>query len=344
MRRLETVMRSKMQVLITGCYRTGTEYVSLLLGNHPDLAVTMYTVSFMRFCYDRYNPVEEEINYSKLLFDAAQRIRIRWNKNLNVHEILDYCKKAEKVSYALLYDLMMSDLFLTDQVQSWAEKTQLVWTKIPAFLEIYPRGKAINVVRDPRSVLTSFKKITYAPEPAYLGAIFNCYDSMSSGLAYKEKFDASRFYLLKYEDILTSPEKTLIDLFNFLELSTEHDMLTQKGWKDARNKPWHHNSAFLPPDAPGNNFDKSASINRWMDNLSNWEIALCEAINGELFDSFGYKLSGISEDWPKFLKPLLSDKKLMRYLSRWAVEKKGVEEFPTNPLIPENWEENIKSP
>ena len=102
------VTPSKMQVLITGCYRTGSEYVSLLLGNHPDLAVSMYTVSFMRFCYDRYNPVEEEINYSRLLFDAAQRIRIRWNRNLNVHKILDYCEKAERVSYALLYDLMMS--------------------------------------------------------------------------------------------------------------------------------------------------------------------------------------------------------------------------------------------
>lgn len=331
-----------MQVLITGCYRTGTEYVSLLLGNHPDLAVTMYTTGFMRFCYNRYNPVEEEINYSRLLFDADQRIRTRWNKNLNVHSVLDYCGKAEKVTYDLLYDLMMSDLFLTDQVKNWAEKTQLVWTKIPAFLEMFPRGKAINVVRDPRSVLASFKKFTYAPKPAYLGAIFNCYDSMHSGLDYKDNFDSNRFYLLKFEDLLTSPEKALFELFTFLELSTEHDLFSQKEWKDARNKPWHHNSAFLSPDAPSNTFDKSTAINRWVDNLSNWEIALCEAINGELFESFGYKLSGISKDWTKFLKPMLSDEKLTRYLTRWILERKGVEGFPTDPLLTENWEENVK--
>lgn len=334
------MIRSKMQVLITGCYRSGTEYVTLLLNNHPELSANMYIVSFMRFCYDRYNPVEQEPNYSRLVFDAAQRIRSRWRRNLNVHQILDSCEKVEAVTYALLYDLMMVDLFLTDKVQSWAEKTQLVWTKIPAFLEMFPKGKAIHIVRDPRSVLASFKKFTYAPEPAYLGAIFNCYDSMSSSLAYKEQFEASHYYLLKYEDILISPEETLNDLFNFLDLSADHDLLSEEGWKDAHGNPWHHNSAFLPANAPGGEFDKSVAINRWKNNLSNWEVALCETVNGELLDIYGYERSDVTEAWPTLLTPLLSDDKLTAYLRGWLVVGKGVEEFPTDPIKPENWGEN----
>ena len=70
--------------------------------------------------------------------------------------------------------------------KKWGRKTQLVWRQIPDFLKIFPKGKAINIIRDPRSVLASFKKSTYNPEPAYLGAIFNCYDQWKKSLLYKK--------------------------------------------------------------------------------------------------------------------------------------------------------------
>jgi len=336
------MFRSDKQVLITGCYRSGTEYITHLLNNHPTLSASMYIVSFMRFCYDRYNPVEEKSNYTKLVFDAGQRIRSRWHRHLRVHKILDYCEEVETVTYAVLYDLMMSDLFLSDQVQSWAEKTQLVWTKIPAFLEMFPQGKVIHIVRDPRSVLASFKKYTYAPEPAYLGAVFNCYDSMSSGLSYQNQYDSNHYRLLRYEDILTAPEKTLFNLFDFLEMSVAHDLLSEEGWQNAWGRPWQHNSAFLPENATGSDFDQSAAINRWKHNLAGWEVALCEAINGELLDRYGYKRSGVTETWPVLIRPLLTDPKLTQYLQRWFVTGQGVEEFPTDPLKSENWEENVE--
>jgi len=37
---------------------------------------------------------------------------------------------------------------------------------------------------------------------------------------------------------------------------------------------------------------------------------------------------------------LLADDKLTSYLHRFIVEGEGIEEFPTDPLKPENWEEN----
>ena len=45
------------QVLITGCYRSGTEYFSLLLSNNKEIAVTMYTTSFMRYSFNKYNNI-----------------------------------------------------------------------------------------------------------------------------------------------------------------------------------------------------------------------------------------------------------------------------------------------
>lgn len=331
--------RSDKQTLITGCYRTGTEYITLLLNNHPELSSTMYTVSFMRFCYDKYNPVDEESNYTRLLLDSQDRIRERWNRTLNTDEIIKYCKSVDTVDYGLLYDLMMSNLFLTDKKMRWAEKTQLVWTKIPAFLEMFSDGNVIHIQRDPRSVLASFKNYTYAPPPAYLGAIFNCYGSMKLGLEYKKKY--KRYKSVRYEDVMLSPEDTLIDIFDFLGLSHDHDLLSEEGWVDAHGDPWGHNSAFMKSHQKKQNFNKESSIKRWKKNLEEWEIALCEAICGDVMVDYDYELSDVKLDWRKYLKPIFSDDALNEFFRRWIVKGEGIEQFPTDPLKRENWTENV---
>lgn len=335
-------LASEQQVLLTGCYRTGTEYITLLLNNHPELAATMYVTNFMRFCYGRYNPVEERKNYTRLVLDTAHRMRIRWGQELDVHQVLNACDAAHKVDYGLIYDLMMSDCFLEDGVSRWAEKTQLVWSRIPDFLELFPQGKAIHVLRDPRSVLASFQRYTYAPEPAYLGAVFNCLSSMQHATRYAEKLNPDRYTAVRYEDMVEKPEDTVTYLFNFLGLSTEHDLLSEKGWTDARGEEWKHNSAFASEDSGQGEFDKQAALERWRGNLAPEDLALCEAVNAESMVRFGYEPSGSSVSWEEMIRKVLSDRKLTRYLGRWINQGVGVEEFPTDPLDPENWEENAE--
>ncbi len=334
------MVRSEQQILITGCYRSGTEYITLLLNNHPKLSASMYVVSFLRFCYDRYNPVEVESNYKRLLEDAAQRIRTRYGRELHVEKIIAYCGKTKAVTYSLLYDLMMADLFLSDNVRRWAEKVQLVWTKIPVFLKMFPAGKVIHIVRDPRSVLASFKKITYAPKPGYLGAIFNCFDSMKKGVQYKKEHDPNCYYLLKYEDLIASPKANVIALFNFLGLSSDHDLLSEEGWKDPSGKPWSHNSAFAGENQQQHQFDVKASVDRWKENLAPWEISTCETINSDLMRHYGYEMSGTPAASEDLLRSQFSTDQLARYFSRWQTKREGVEEFPTDPLNPANWTEN----
>ena len=329
-----------MQILITGCYKSGTEYTTHLLNNHPNLVAKDDIICFMRFCYGRYDPIDKEYNYSKLVFDAAQRIRYRTSYRLNVDRILEYCEEVQPVTYSLLYDLIASDLFLKDTVHSWGDKTQLVWTKIPEFLEMFPRGKVVHVVRDPRNVMASFKKSTYAREPAYMGAVFNCFDSMKSGLLYSHEFGSDKYYLLNFEELLIDTEKTLRDIFAFLDLSSDHDLTAQESWVDVHGNPWLHNSSFMTRNDKNAAFDKQAAIQRWKKNLSKTDIALCEAINGEVMAHYGYKRSDISVHWAKMLQPILSDDTLSTCLRNWVCERKGIEAFPTDPLQAENWGEH----
>ena len=331
-------IKSDLQVLLTGCYRSGTDYSSVLINNHPKLIVTTYTTSFMRYSYDRYSPIHQKKNYINLLKEAKKRIKNRWNRNLNIKKIINYCNNQKKVSYSMLYDLMMSDLFLEKNITKWGEKTQLVWRQIPDFLKIFPKGKAINIIRDPRSVLASFKKSTYNPEPAYLGAIFNCYDSMEKSLLYKKKYP-SRFMYFKYEDIALDPKKTLKKIYNFLKLDSKHNLLHEKEWLDATGKKFHHNSVFANKRTKKNNFNLKSSTIRWKKNLSNNEVSLCEHINGKLMKEFKYK-SSYSRNWEHLLPVIFKDEKIHGYFKNWLLYKQGVQEFPNDPLNPKNWDEN----
>ena len=36
-----------MQILVTGVYRSGTEYFANLLGEHPHISVSMYTINYI---------------------------------------------------------------------------------------------------------------------------------------------------------------------------------------------------------------------------------------------------------------------------------------------------------
>lgn len=295
----------------------------------------MYVTNFMRNYYGKYDPVYERENYTQLVFDSSCRIRIRWEEALDPHEVLDELEGENEISYGSTYDKIMSGL-IPDVTPHWAEKMQLVWRSIPNFLEMFDDGKAVLVVRDPRSVLASFKEFTYAPEPRYLGAIFNALDSMQKGREYRQQLDRDQFYIVRYEDVVREPESTVKGLLNFLGLSTDHDLLSEEGWTDTSGDRWHVNSAF----DEGESFDKNAAVHRWRGNLEKWELALCERVNGEMMEAYGYELSGVSVSESKYLDIIRQGEQIRSFFEQWKHTGEGVEQYPTDPTDPDNWAEN----
>jgi hypothetical protein len=248
---------------------------------------------------------------------------------------MDELAKLKKTSYGTIYDRIMKELG-PSHTPHWAEKMQLEWRSIPDFLGMFGDAKAVLVVRDPRSILASFKKFTYAPEPRYLGAIFNALDSMQKGLKYSEYLDDNQFHIVKYEDVVRTPESTIKQLLTFLNLSKEHDILSEKGWKNTSGDPWYANSAF----EEGESFDKRAAVYRWRGNLEEWELALCERVNKAMMRAYGYEPSGVSVPESQYLDIIEQDEQVVNFFQHWKNTRKGVEQYPTDPTNSNNWSEN----
>lgn len=327
---------SKSQTLITGVYRSGTEYVTQLINSHPCISATMYRVNVLRFIAGRYDPISDRKMQINALEDIAQRINDRYHCKIDKQKILRCFESSKNLDYWKFYDIVMSAMYLDPGCDHWAEKNQLLWREIPDFIERMPNGKAILIIRDPRSVLASFKRYTYAPPPAYIGAVFNCFDAMRAGKELSEIFPSEKFIKLCYEDVVRDPYRWIKHIWAMLGLSIDQE-ISWEGWEDAYGRSWHANSSFHD-NHDMRAFDLESSINRWKTQLSEPEISLTEAVCGDLMLSYGYSLSGIEPNWPNMLKLFVQDNKLLEYFRCWLIKGRGIQAFPNNPLEPENWE------
>ena len=323
---------SEKQIFITGCYKSGTDYITQLIGNHPKVS-SIFDVNFLRYCLDRFDPPNER--YRDVFVCMDKFLKKRFRLTLDVPSLTRKCQGLDFVNYWNLYDLIMSDLCLEKNETIWADKSHLSWRLIPRFLDNFYDGKAIIIIRNPKAVLASFKTHTYAEFPLHLGAIFNWYDSMKYAETYSRLY-SKRFKLIRYEDILYKAEDTLKSLFKFLGLSSDHDLLDSSNWKDPSGKEWKYNTSYT-----NESFDPHKSAKKWETVLKSWEKSMCDKINKEYYAINGYEPAYIDEniDLPE---GVLENKVIVRYMKDWLFRGVGIEEFPTDPTDPKNWSEDRK--
>ena len=326
---------STSQTLITGVYRTGSEYLSLLLDAHPDLSVTMYRVNILRFVYQQYGALDDRANLARALRDTAERLQKRYQLTLNVDSLLAQLSSLGKLTHGILYDAIMSELYLNDAVTHWAEKNQLLWREIPVFLDMMNNGRAIHIIRDPRSVVASFQRYTRYPEPAYLGAIFNCADAMKTARQHLEASN-KRIHLVQYEQLARNPEDEIRKIWEFMGLRQIDGNIQESEWTDAYGEAWHSNSSFHRNDS-SDSFDVNKAINGWRTRLSSDDINFVETICGDLMDFFNYERVGRKVNLQQAADRLKGNQQLERALTAWQETGRGIQEFPVNPLDETTW-------
>ena len=322
------------QILVTGSYRTGSEYLTKLIGNHPDIVSSMYVLNFIRNSFGRYDDIKKRLNYKQLVYDAAVIARVKWGKKIDIEEVILNIETRDVVSYGLIYDVLMTSLFLKNTVKkNWLEKTQLVWTKIPHFLDMMPNAKVVHIIRDPRATLASFREFTNSPKPSYLGSIFNSLSSMQYAKIYSKSLPQSKYILLRYEDLCENPDDTLKSIFERWGFSSDHDISSQKNWVDNHGQSWEINSSFLYSNPPKRNKVKE----RWKSELSESEILSCQMVCGNLMEEFGYRNVKTSKSGINLFHGIDKNENLHSLYLKWLISGKGSEAFPSDPMNPDNW-------
>ena len=326
----------EMPIFITGMYRAGTTLLSRMLNSHPKLSITYDNIHFMRFIYNKYNPLNLD-NAKRCIEDLVRRVENRYGLILSKRDMLHELYKFDKLEYSDLYNLIMNEVCLKDGDKSiWGEKTNVAWGTIPNFLEMFPKGKCFFIVRDPRDVLCSFKKMTNTPWPSYLDSIFASLDALQKATEYKNSYSKESIFVIQYEDLVLNPQKYAIEMCEFMGIKFSPNMLDTNSFDNILGGKWTANTSY-EVEMKG---ISDISVNKWKKIIKNEELLLLEAIlNGEM-SKFNYTPSKSKfsvSDILKTIQIINSSELLKSRFKCWLEEGKGVESYPNNPLDSKNW-------
>ena len=316
-------------VFVSGVYRSSSTFLSAVIGCHEEYTATSSIIKFPRFCLGHYAPLDADENYIKLVHECRKRVTTRWDIDFDAEAVLEDVANRG-ISYATLYDSMMSHILAAGGGggTQWIEKIAVMWSRIPDFLEMFPQGKVIHVLRDPRSVAASYKIMTNEIGATYLDAAFNTAHAIQSIEKFQKEAGGERIMLLKSEDLLGSPEENIRKICTFLEIEFSSRMLDPNRYGHIIGEDWRHNTSFhgeikgfLPP------------TKRWREHMTAAETMFVEMVTQPYLAKYGYEAEQhfpSREDWNE-IYDFLEDPFLRERFKKWLQTGEGSEGYRTDP-------------
>jgi hypothetical protein len=327
-----------------GTLRSGGSLLSNLLSTHKDVILIIDQIRFFRYIYKRYNPIKKNSQLYKLCGELSLRLKIRDNITIKKELFFKKIKKNKAMTYPEVY----SSIY--EVIKKRISKKKIIgeyesghWRNIGNFLSFNKNNCSIHMVRDPRAMLSSWKKITFSKGYKYFNSIFNWIDSVNYYLKYRKKFSKKRYLLIKFEELHKEPEKNSRMLCKFLNISFDKNMIETKKWKKLLKNRYN----FINITAYGKKKKvygfSTGRINEWQKHLEDWEINLINYLCQKGLKKLNYKFKKIDKKLlKKGIKILNKDSFLKKRYIEFLKSKKGNDMSLNDPTNPKNWESKLK--
>ena len=208
--------------------RSGGTLISNLLSMHKDVLITKDLLHFFRYIYRKYDP----LNYKNIKFlvnELAIRIKYRNDILMDPKKIMEHLpNNKENYHYSDVLIMLYDYIGHINDKKIIGEIANFEWFNIKNFLDLDRNFKAFQVIRDPRSIVASFKNITYEKDYSYLAMIFYWLDSVQCS---EKLHDNKNYFVTKFEDIHQKPEVVGKKIFNFLKLDFDKKILNNSEWE-----------------------------------------------------------------------------------------------------------------
>jgi hypothetical protein len=174
---------------------------------------------------------------------------------------------------------------LNADTRHWVEKTPGNEHYAGLIFKWWPQAQCIHMVRDPRDFRLTFKNRALKrkrPVPRLDAVAWNWRRSVNALQENEERFGRDRYLRIRYEDLVTEPEREMGRVVAFLGIS-EHTTLFRPT-KGGGVVSWKGNAVSaqfseISADRAG----------RWRRQLDEGEVLLLEALLGKEMDAMGYR-------------------------------------------------------
>lgn len=160
----------------------------------------------------------------------------------------------------------------------WVEKSPYNEFYTSQIFSWWPEARCIHILRDPRDNFASYRR----KHPDWNAEFFasNWSRSTEAGLLNQEKYGQERYWFVRFEDLVRSPEEYVERLAGFLEINWDPALIHPTRAGDQ----WGGNSMF---DEPYQSIS-TAPLDRRIGNLSPIEAQVISKMSGRLLHTWDY--------------------------------------------------------
>lgn len=215
------------RLFLVGCARSGTTLLQSLLASHP-LVASFPESNFFNHLFPHSEPKR------RFLGLASRRAKSRWINFLSESGFEQYPPSLLAVSPNRLTSHFVKTLDLLSIQQRktiWLEKTPSHLHHIDFIVQRVPQSKFIHIIREGKDAVASLYDVRkkypkqWPNEPASVElSVERWLKDASTSLRY---IGHSAHMLIRYENLVASPEAVLKQLCHFIEVDFAAQMLSQ---------------------------------------------------------------------------------------------------------------------
>lgn len=197
--------------IVCGCGRSGTTLVRVMLDSHPELCAGPESLLFLPV------PINSAELARKFALDRAELDRTVAGSGSRA-QVIERCQELIKRRAGKLL---------------WVDKTARNVHRLDYILRHFPRARVIHVVRDPRDVVASLKthrkrKVVdgVVVPTGYCMPVELCIERWERAVQDAEAHESDeRVRVMRYEDVVREPMRTVRHLCDFLKVEFDSAML-----------------------------------------------------------------------------------------------------------------------
>jgi hypothetical protein len=254
-------------IFILGAPRSGTTFLASLLENTEYGAP--FETHFITKYYKQlsnYGDINEYEKFQILLTDILNERAVRqWNLNLDSKKI--FKELGVNFTYAQLVNKICLIASHKKGYELWGDKTPNYLEDIDVLYELFPDSKYIYIIRDGRDVALSLLEKDWGPNNVYYCAKY--WASLNQDHIYLKSMSSSNnLYQLKYEDLLDNVEEYVKEIYSFLNLKYDEDVISRLAGTV-----------------------KSRNYNKWKRYMTSRQIKTFDRVASGTLRRFGYEVS-----------------------------------------------------
>jgi hypothetical protein len=276
-------------VFVVGAARSGTTMLQQMLARHPAFALPWesHFIPILWARRERYGSLDSAAARERMIRDIADATDLmrgqlggEWIPGLRA-AAPDLARQAPP-SVAGVLDTVFHFYARQQGRPRWGDKTPGYVDHLDTLDTIFPDARFVIIIRDPRDVAASVMPLSFGPNTAYMAGR-RWLNAVRHGLDFAARHP-DQTLVLRYEDVIASPEEHARRLCEFLGEDFSPDMLETRAVA----------AGSLPASDIHANVQRPVNRSaqgRWKRDLSPRQVRMIEAQCGPLMTQLGYEPS-----------------------------------------------------